>query len=250
MNGNNVPSGVKVCSANAGDIIEVQWDSSTHPGPITHFLYGPVSDATMATGVGSWTKINEFDFQGTKWANEIMEAQNMTYSFKLPSNLATGDYLLRSEMLALHGSQTVGGAQFYIGCAQLHITGPGGSCAPKIQLPGAYHATDSDIYISNFYNGFQLSTYTAPGGPVATCGGSGGGAVPPVTTPKTTPVATPKPSPTSASPRTTLATSTAVAQAGSVPKYGQCGGTGYTGATGCVAGTKCTAQNDYYSQCI
>lgn len=73
-------------------------------------------------------------------------------------------------MLALHGSQTEGGAQFYIGCAQLRVTGSSsGSCTPTIQLPGAYNATDSDIYIPNFYNGFDATTYKAPGGAVATC---------------------------------------------------------------------------------
>lgn len=77
---------------------------------------------------------------------------------------------LRSEMLALHGSQTEGGAQFYIGCAQLRITGSSsGSCTPSIQLPGAYKATDSNIYIPNFYYGFDPTTYKAPGGDVATC---------------------------------------------------------------------------------
>ena len=233
----------------------MQWDSSTHPGPITHFLYGPISDATQATGLGTWTKIDELDYQGTEWANEVMEAQNMTYTFKLPANLATGDYLLRGEMEALHASETLDGAQFYIGCAQLHITGPGGSCSPQIQLPGAYKATDPDIYISNFYNGFQMSTFTAPGGAVATCGKSGA-APAPVTTkasttakvsPTTTPVAVP---PTTIKTTTAKATTSAVASSGSVAKYGQCGGTGYTGATTCVAGTTCTVSNEYYSQCL
>lgn len=240
---------------NAGDTIEVQWDSSTHPGPITHFLYGPVSDATQATGIGKWVKINEFDEQSGEWANQIMEAQNMTYSFKLPTNLATGDYLLRGEMEALHASEEVNGAQFYIGCAQIHITGNnGGTCSPSIQLPGAYHSMDTDIYISNFYNGFDISTFTAPGGPVATCGGSGGGFAP-VTTTKSTPAATPTFSTsvikttnhavTSTAPGTTTPTT-----GGTVAKYGQCGGSGYAGPTQCVAGTSCTAQNSYYSQCL
>lgn len=79
-------------------------------------------------------------------------------------------------MLALHGAQTVGGAQFYVGCAQLKITGTGsaGSCTPSIELPGAYNENDDNIYIPNVYNGFDPTNYTAPGGPVATCGGSGG----------------------------------------------------------------------------
>jgi cellulase len=76
---------------------------------------------------------------------------------------------LRSEMETLHASMTVDGTQFYIGCAQLHITGPGGSCSPSIELPGAYTDQDANILIPDFYNGFDPTTFTAPGGPVATC---------------------------------------------------------------------------------
>lgn len=176
-------------------------------------------------------------------------------------------------MLALHGSQTVGGAQvrsalytslyrrsykrltrrsqFYIGCAQLKVTGPGGTCSPKISLPGAYNAQDSNIYIPNFYYGFDPSTYTAPGGAVATCGGSG--ASNPTTA--TTTTSTARTTSTSAAGSSTLttvttrtstsaaATSTSAA-AGTVPLYGQCGGTGYTGLTTCVAGATCVKYND------
>ncbi|RPB03028.1 hypothetical protein L873DRAFT_1801102 [Choiromyces venosus 120613-1] len=91
------------------------------------------------------------------------------HSFRLPTNLASGDYLLRSKTEALHSATTQGATQFYIGCVQLRITGEGGFCNPKINLPGAYKATDTDIYIPNFYYGFNSATFTAPGGPVATC---------------------------------------------------------------------------------
>ena len=162
-------------AANEGDSIKVQWDQSGHPGPITHMLFGPVDSAKDATGVGKWFKIDELDSVDGKWANEIMGANNMTHEFKLPTGLPSGEYLLRSEMLALHGAQTVGGAQFYIGCAQLKVTGTGsaGACGPTIELPGAYNENDDNIYIPNVYNGFDISTYTAPGGPVASCDGSG-----------------------------------------------------------------------------
>jgi cellulase len=82
-------------------------------------------------------------------------------------------------MLALHGAQTVGGAQFYIGCAQLKVTGTGSAtCGPTISIPGAYNAEDDNIYIPNVYNGFDASTYKAPGGPVASCGAGSGSAAP------------------------------------------------------------------------
>ncbi|KAF2450832.1 carbohydrate-binding module family 1 protein [Karstenula rhodostoma CBS 690.94] len=162
-------------AASEGDSIKVQWDQSGHPGPITHMLFGPVDSAKAATGVGSWFKIDELDNVDGKWANEIMGANNMTHEFKLPTGLPSGEYLLRSEMLALHGAQTVGGAQFYVGCAQLKITGTGsdGACGPTIELPGAYNEEDPNIYIPNVYNGFDATNYTAPGGPVGSCGGSG-----------------------------------------------------------------------------
>ncbi|KAK7757428.1 hypothetical protein SLS62_000442 [Diatrype stigma] len=164
-------TGVETVAASAGDTITVQWDQSTHPSPITHFLYGPVDSAAATSGVGAgWFKIDELDYEDGQWANEIMSAADMKRSFQLPANLASGEYLLRSEMLALHGAQEVNGAQFYIGCAQLKITGPGGSCSPEISLPGAYGAEDPNIYIPNFYNGFDPTTYSAPGGEVASCG--------------------------------------------------------------------------------
>ncbi|KAI0125856.1 glycosyl hydrolase family 61-domain-containing protein [Xylariales sp. AK1849] len=172
VDGSVVPSGVETVAANEGDTVTVKWDTSTHPGPITHFLFGPVDDAAQATGIGAgWFKIDEYDYVDGEWANELMEDAGGNYTFTLPTGLKSGDYLLRSEMLALHASETEGGAQFYIGCAQLTITGTSsGSCTPTISLPGAYTAEDDDIYIPNFYNGFDPTTYVAPGGSVASCG--------------------------------------------------------------------------------
>ncbi|CAJ2509095.1 Uu.00g141210.m01.CDS01 [Anthostomella pinea] len=163
-------TGVATVAAAAGDSIKVQWDQSSHPGPITHMLYGPVDSAAATTGVGAgWFKIDELDYVDGEWANVIMGADNMTHTFTLPAKLASGEYLLRSEMEALHASTTVGGAQFYIGCAQLSITGSGSACTPEISLPGDYSAEDADIYIPDFYYGFDPTTFVAPGGAVATC---------------------------------------------------------------------------------
>lgn len=166
-------TGVETIDVTEGDTITVGWDPSGHPGPITHFLFGPVDDASAATGVGSWVKIDELDYVDGEWANAIMEENGGNYTFTLPTGLESGEYLLRSEMLALHAAETIGGAQFYIGCAQIKITGTGGGCSPSIELPGAYDAEDDDIYIPDVYNGFDPTTYSAPGGDVAVCGGSG-----------------------------------------------------------------------------
>lgn len=162
---------------------------SRHSGPITHFLYGPVDDASNASGVGAgWFKIDEQNYVDGLWANEVVENAGGNYTLKLPTGLKSGDYLvrysvtiistrlavshisqLRSEMLALHLSQVAGGAQFYMGCMQLKITGTGGTCSPTISLPRAYDAEEKSIYIPDFYWGFDPTTYSAPGGSVASC---------------------------------------------------------------------------------
>jgi hypothetical protein len=48
-------------------------------------------------------------------------------------------YLVRIEHIALHGAQHLGGAQFYIACAQLAVTNGGnGSPWPLVSIPGVY----------------------------------------------------------------------------------------------------------------
>lgn len=74
---------------------------------------------------------------------------------------ASGQYLLRAEHIALHVAGSVGGAQFYISCAQINVVGGGsGSPSPLVKLPGAYSATDPGILV-NIYNNFN--SYTMPG---------------------------------------------------------------------------------------
>lgn len=94
VGGSKVPSGVLTLEAKAGDKIKVKWDQSGHPGPITHFLSEPVADASQATGVGAWVKIDELNYVDGKWANEIMGANNMTHEFTLPTGIASGEYLV------------------------------------------------------------------------------------------------------------------------------------------------------------
>ncbi|EOA90805.1 hypothetical protein ACJQWK_11561 [Exserohilum turcicum] len=271
--GGSKGSGVKTIEAAEGDTIKVGWDNSGHPGPITHMLYGPVDDASQATGIGAgWFKIDEADYTNGKWASLLMEQDNMTHTFKLPTVLAAGEYLLRSEMLALHSAQTKDGAQFYIGCMQLKIKGTGskGACTPQIELPGAYKADDKNIYIPNFYNGFDATDYKAPGGPLATCGGAGGAAPPASNTTAPLPSLAPaRPASNSTVPSATPIVPTTFAtlvlpsagitppvgavptgSAGAAKLYEQCGGQNFNGPTTCESPAKCVKQNDFYFQCV
>lgn len=57
---------------------------------------GPVSSALAADGSGAnWAKIDVLNVKDSKMANVIMMENNGKYAFKLPTNLASGDYLVR-----------------------------------------------------------------------------------------------------------------------------------------------------------
>jgi hypothetical protein len=73
----------------------------------------------------------------------------------------SGKYLVRVESIALHQAQAAGGAQFYLSCAQVEITGGGnGTPGPLVAFPGAYKATDAGLLWSNYP---ERTSYKAPG---------------------------------------------------------------------------------------
>ncbi|RYP78565.1 hypothetical protein DL771_000518 [Monosporascus sp. 5C6A] len=67
----------------------------------------------------------------------------------MPSCVAPGDYLMRVELLALHSAYSPGGAQFYMRCAQIRVTGSETNKGTSfVSFPGAYSANDPGITIS------------------------------------------------------------------------------------------------------
>lgn len=79
----------------------------------------------------------------------------------IPADTPAGDYLLRAEVIALHTASSSGGAQFYVSCYQITVSGSGKSAVPGgVSLPGALKASDPGILI-NIHA--KLSTYVNPG---------------------------------------------------------------------------------------
>ncbi|PPR04435.1 hypothetical protein CVT26_002264 [Gymnopilus dilepis] len=171
-------SGVQTVSIPAGSNITFEWHqhaqrtgedaiSSGHKGPVQVYIAKAPSSAASFNGQGTvWTKIYSsglLNAQTQQWATDVVNANSGKHSVVIPSSLPAGDYLLRAEIIALHVASSYPGAQFYIGCAQVTITGGGNANPPKIALPGAYKGSDPGITV-NIYN--NLKSYTAPGGAV------------------------------------------------------------------------------------
>jgi len=147
-----------------------------HYGPVMVYL-SKVADASTADGSAGWFKIfqdtwsptssarvGDDDNWGTKDLNTCCGRMNVL----IPTNIASGDYLLRAEVIALHTASSIGGAQFYVTCYQITVTGGGSATPPLVQLPGAYKAADPGIEV-NIHA--ALATYVAPG-PTVFSGGS------------------------------------------------------------------------------
>jgi hypothetical protein len=184
-----------------------------------------------------------------------------SYSYHIPTNLPSGDYLLRFEQLGIHNPYPAGTPQFYIECAQITVTNGGtGTPGPLVSIPG-WVKGDEPGYVVNIYNG--LTNYTTPGPAVWADQGTGTNAASPVVVPvqavppveEPTVAAAPVQAPTVAAapvqePTVAVAPKPAATAVGAVvQKYGQCGGANYKGSTNCAAGTTCKAMGSYYSQC-
>ncbi|SPO02181.1 related to cel1 protein precursor [Cephalotrichum gorgonifer] len=140
----------------------------SHLGPTLAYLK-KVGDATSDAGPGDgWFKIQEDGFDGTTWGTSRVINNAGKHQIKIPECIEDGQYLLRAEMIALHGAGTYPGAQFYMECAQLNIVGGSGSGAPATHaIPGIYKGSDPGVQISIYYP--PVTNYVIPGPKLFTC---------------------------------------------------------------------------------
>ncbi|EMD68707.1 hypothetical protein GGP41_008708 [Bipolaris sorokiniana] len=162
-----VSSSSKVIDVRGGDRVGVQWGhvvggaqgandpdhpiAKSHKGP-SIFYMAKVSNAASASPSGlQWFKVAEDGLQGSTWGVDRMISNNGWTEFTVPSCIASGQYLVRAELIALHSASSVGGAQFYIGCAQVNVSASGSKTGTTVSFPGAYRADDAGIKVS-IYN--------------------------------------------------------------------------------------------------
>ncbi|KAF8158209.1 glycosyl hydrolase family 61-domain-containing protein [Crassisporium funariophilum] len=222
-------------TSNSGDTSDPI--DSSHNGPVMAYL-AKVPSATQSSVTGlKWFKIYHDGLDSSGWAVARLIANKGKVSFTIPSCIAAGQYLLRVELIALHAAQSYPGAQFYMECAQLDITGGGATSPATVNFPGAYSGTDPGVKY-NLYSG--QTSYTIPGPSVFSCSGSN----------PNPPTSTTVQPPTSTTTQRPPAATTTPSTGGTVARYGQCGGSGYSGPTACVSPYTCVKSSDWYSQCL
>jgi cellulase len=179
----NVNSGKasSVCEVAAGETVTVEMHEQpgarscsspaiggNHYGPVMVYL-SKVSDATTADGSTGFFKIYEDSWAKNPsgwggdddyWGNRDMNTCCGRVDVPIPSDIPAGDYLLRAETIALHSAAGSGGAQFYMTCYQIRVSGGGSASPATVKFPGAYSSSDPGILV-NIHS--QMTSYKAPG---------------------------------------------------------------------------------------
>ncbi|KAK3401537.1 family 61 glycosyl hydrolase [Sordaria brevicollis] len=164
----------KIIDVTAGSTVQAVWRHTLqsgpndvmdagHKGPVMAYLKR-VANAKTDSGVGNgWFKIQEGGYRNGKWAtNEVIDNKG-NQAIQIPKCIANGQYLLRAEMVALHGARSTNGAQLCMECAQLNITGGTGTASPTTySIPGIYKSNDPGLLI-DIYSMKTTSPYVIPG---------------------------------------------------------------------------------------
>ncbi|KAJ3575871.1 hypothetical protein NP233_g815 [Leucocoprinus birnbaumii] len=152
----------------AGSTVGFKADNTMgHPGYFSAYMT-PASPAANSNQAGlgkTWFKIWEWSPTFSPSTGLVFASENIQqFTFTIPKNVPSGQYLIRGEQIALHVASSVGGAQFYIGCAQVNvINGGSGKPSPTVSFPGAYSATDPGILINIYSLPSNYTGYKAPG---------------------------------------------------------------------------------------
>lgn len=123
-----------------------------------------------------WFKVQEDGLHSTdpdwlknQWAaTPLMVEPNSGVDYTIPKCLQPGFYLVRHELIALHGAYNEHGAQFYPSCHQLKVEGSGETVPGKeslVAFPGGYGSKDPGI----LYSQYNQLPYSLPGPALFKC---------------------------------------------------------------------------------
>ncbi|KAF8879199.1 glycoside hydrolase family 61 protein [Gymnopilus junonius] len=168
----SIVSSPSTASVAAGSTIGFQAygnpSSLYHPGVVNVYMAKATGDVSEFTGGSGavWFKVYEITAVTDGGESISFPAENLpSVSFTIPTELPSGQYLVRMEALAIHSASYYGGAQFYVGCAQVEVTGGGsGTPGPLVAIPGVYTGYEPGILVDIYYP--IPANYTQPGPPV------------------------------------------------------------------------------------
>lgn len=110
-----------------------------------------------------WVKIDAsgIDYDTQTWASGKLVDQNGIWTTTIPSSIAAGNYVVRHEIIALHGGNSLNGAQNYPQCFNVKVTGSGTKALPAGTLGTDLYKNDDPGILFNPYT--TITDYPMPG---------------------------------------------------------------------------------------
>ncbi|EAW25620.1 Glycosyl hydrolase family 61 [Aspergillus fischeri NRRL 181] len=152
----------------AGDRIQLQWTAwpESHHGPVIDML---ASCGESCTTVDK-TSLKFFKIDGVglvdnsavpgTWGDDQLIANSNSWMVEIPKSIAPGNYVLRHELIALHGAFEEGGAQNYPQCFNLKVTGSGTDSPAGTLGTELYTESDPGLLVDIYKS---IASYAVPG---------------------------------------------------------------------------------------
>ncbi|KAJ2025798.1 hypothetical protein IWW57_003254 [Coemansia sp. S610] len=132
-----------------------------HKGPVMIYL-APLA----SNGEGDvWFKIFEkgYDTKTKRFFTEELQETRGAMDFTIPEDIAAGEYLMRTDVLALHQAKKKGMAEFYPNCVQIKLVSKGTAKPKGYPIPGVFKADHPGLLI-DIYD--PIKSYEMPGPPL------------------------------------------------------------------------------------
>ncbi|CZT44775.1 related to endoglucanase [Rhynchosporium secalis] len=163
-----------------GGNIKFHWNTwpESHKGCVLNYLASCGDDCTTVDKTTlKWFKISEAGLLDNtavpgRWAADDLRTNNFTGSVTIPASVRPGKYVVRHEIISLHGAANPDGAQNYPFCFNIEISGSGTEAPEGVLGTALYTPTDPGIKY-DLYSGTGR-TYPMPGPPLKIGGGSSG----------------------------------------------------------------------------
>jgi cellulase len=153
----------KYVDVKAGDQITFYWNTwpESHKGPIINYL-APYNGESSAGNL-QWSKFSQSAIvSGTTWVTDQLIANNFTSSTTIPRNLKAGNYVIRHEIIALHGAGSDNGAQAYPQCLTLRVSGSGTVAPTSGTVSTSLYTRNQPGILFNLYSSYTSYPYPGP----------------------------------------------------------------------------------------
>jgi len=148
----------------------------THNGPIMTYLGAYEGDLSKVNvNEVKFFKISEMGLlpDNVTWATNVLTANDNITSATIPHDIKAGNYIVRHELITLHfatedsryldSAGKTKGAQHFLSCFNIKVTGNGNAQPDGVKFPGGYKQRDPGIYFDLYRN---ITPYPIPGPPL------------------------------------------------------------------------------------